>query len=339
MRKYFRGSFIFTIICLILAFIVWRNTEYSLATWLSTLFIVAVLGVLEVSLSFDNAVVNVTVLREMDEKRRKRFMTRWILIAVVGMRIIFPVILVSLFGDISPWSALVLAFNDSVQYGEILASSHVAIAWFGGAFLLMVGFKFFFDKEKEIHRIARLEKWMTKLGKIEAIEASVVLIILEILSNFIPVSEAHEFFVSGVWWVVLYIIINGLGSFFDVKNNPVSSLAQKSFILFVYLELLDASFSLDGVIGAFALSTNIIVIALGLGIGAYFVRSITIYLYEKWTLNTYRYLEHGAFYAIVALAVMMIMGIFLHIPEFIIGLIGAIMIGLSVWSSLRHKGE
>lgn len=145
----------------------------------------------------------------------------------------------------------------------------------------MVGFRFFFDKEKEIHWIGRVEKWMTKLGKIEAIEASVVLIVLEIISSFVPVAEAHEFFISGVRGVVLYIIINGLGSFFDVKNNAVSSLAQKSVILFIYLELLDASFSLDGVIGAFALSTNIIVIALGLGIGAYFVRSITIYLYEK----------------------------------------------------------
>lgn len=146
---------------------------------------------------------------------------------------------------------------------------------------MMVGFRFFFDKEKEIHWIGRVEKWMTKLGKIEAIEASVVLIVLEIISSFLPVAETHEFFISGVRGVVLYIIINGLGSFFDVKNNAVSSLAQKSVILFIYLELLDASFSLDGVIGAFALSTNIIVIALGLGIGAYFVRSITIYLYEK----------------------------------------------------------
>lgn len=203
----------------------------------------------------------------------------------------------------------------------------------------MVGCKFFFDKEKEVHWIARLERRMTKLGKIEAIEASIVLIILELLSTFLPASEAHEFFVSGVWGVVLYILINGLGSFFDVKNNPISSLAQKSFILFVYLELLDASFSLDGVIGAFALSTNIIVIALGLGIGAYFVRSITVYLYERGTLNKYRYLEHGAFYAIVALAAMMIIGVFVHIPEFIVGLIGAFMIGLSVRSSLRHKGE
>lgn len=99
--------------------------------------------------------------------------------------------------------------------------------------------------------------------------------------------------------------------------------------------MLDASFSLDGVIGAFALSQNIFVIALGLGIGAYFVRSITMYLYEKGTITEYRYLEHGAFYAIIALALMMFIGSVHHIPEVVTGLIGGVLIGLALWSSVR----
>lgn len=98
---------------------------------------------------------------------------------------------------------------------------------------------------------------------------------------------------------------------------------------------MDASFSFDGVIGAFALSTNLFIIALGLGIGAMFVRSLTIMLVKKSTMAEYRYLEHGAFWAILALAVMMFISVRVDIPEVITGLIGAGLIGIALLSSLR----
>ena len=74
---------------------------------------------------------------------------------------------------------------------------------------------------------------------------------------------------------------------------------------FLYLEVLDASFSFDGVIGAFALTNNILLIAIGLGVGAMYVRSMTIMLVERGTLAQFRYLEHGAFYSIFALSIVM----------------------------------
>ena len=104
---------------------------------------------------------------------------------------------------------------------------------------------------------------------------------------------------------------------------------------FLYLEVLDASFSFDGVIGAFALTQNLFVIAIGLGIGAMYVRSMTIMLVERGTLAEYRYLEHGAFYAIVALAVIMFIQPLVHIPEVVTGLGGATLIGISLLSSIR----
>ena len=106
---------------------------------------------------------------------------------------------------------------------------------------------------------------------------------------------------------------------------------------FIYLEVLDASFSFDGVIGAFALTTNLFIIAIGLGIGAFYVRALTIMLVERKTLGQYRYLEHGAFYAILVLAVIMYVQTLVHIPEVITGLIGAALIGLSFMSSLRYN--
>ncbi len=333
--KYFRGSIIFAITCLLVAFgFGWYEGGINMA--LSTLFIVAVLWVLEVSLSFDNAVVNVSTLKTMDATRRRRFLTWWIWIAVVGMRVVFPIVLVAIFGQISPRSALTLAITDASQYGQILTSAHVSIAGFGWAFLMMVGFKFFFDSDKVTHWLHRIEIRLTKLGKIEAIEIVIVLLLLELISYILPIHEAHDFFVSGVWGLVTYIIIHGVSELMQASDTT-GTVAKSGAMAFLYLELLDASFSLDGVIGAFALSTNLLVIALGLGIGAYFVRSITIYLYEAGTLTEYRYLEHGAFYAIIALALMMFAWAIRHIPELITGLVGAGLIGLALYSSWKHN--
>lgn len=335
--KYFRGSIIFSLVCLITAFLLGFVQDGWVVGW-STLFIVFVLWVLEISLSFDNAVVNVSTLKTMSPLWRKRFLTRWILIAVVGMRIIFPVLIVAIFGNISPLEAISLVINDHVRYGEILTSSHIAIAWFGGAFLMMVWLRFFLNKEKEHHWLRRVEIWLTKLGKIEAIEWAFVLIFLELFSYFLPSAVSHQFFISGVRGVITYIVVNGLSGLVGSSWGAITSTVAKSgLIAFLYLELLDASFSLDGVIGAFALSQNIFVIALGLGIGAYFVRSITVYLYEKWTIAQYRYLEHGAFYAIIALALMMFVGTIHHVPEVVTGLIGAILIGFALRSSIRAE--
>lgn len=335
-KNYFFWSTIFTVICLSIGFVVGYLTN-GVAWWLSTLFIVAVLGILETCISFDNAIVNVNVLKEMDSIRQKRFLTRWMIIAVFGMRVLFPIILVAIFAKINPLAALQLAIYNPVQYGHILQDSHLVIAWFGWAFLMMVGLKFFFNKEKNIHRVQKLEKGMTKLGQMEAIEAAVVLLILELVSYGIDPIHAHEFFVAGVRGVVLYILINGIEALFGHGTHGVNMVAKTGLASFLYLEILDASFSLDGVIGAFALSNNLLVIACGLGIGAYFVRSFTVYMMKHWTLESYRYLEHGAFYAIIALACTMLFGSFVHLPEVVIWLIGAVCIWLSLYSSWKEN--
>ena len=106
----------------------------------------------------------------------------------------------------------------------------------------------------------------------------------------------------------------------------------------MYLEVLDASFSFDGVIGAFAITSDVVVIMLGLAIGAMFVRSMTIYLVEKGTLEAYIYLEHGAHYAIGALALIMLFsGTGVHVPEVLTGLIGVAFIVWAVISSISHS--
>jgi len=128
--------------------------------------------------------------------------------------------------------------------------------------------------------------------------------------------------------LILYAIIASMDKIFNVNG------IRNGLMGFIYLEVLDASFSFDGVIGAFALSSDIFVIMLGLGIGAMFVRSLTLYMLKKKTLAEYRYLEHGAHYAILILAIIMIVKIFTPVNELFVGTVGVFFIGISTYHSI-----
>lgn len=347
MFKYYKGSFIFTAICLALgAWVGWELTG-SVTGTLGILWIVAVLGVLEVSLSFDNAVVNATVLRDMDPIWRRRFLTWGIIIAVFGMRIVFPLAVVAIAAKMGPIDALILAATDPTRYEHIITGAHVGISGFGGAFLAMVGLTFFLDEDKDVHWIGVIERPFSSLSKISGLAIGIVLLALYGLSRLIPAEEAMTFIVSGIFGLVTYIAVQSIGALLEQEEHDedapnvagaVTGAVVKSGLAgFLYLEVLDASFSFDGVIGAFALSNNLFIIALGLGIGAMFVRSMTVMLVDKGTLSEYRYLEHGAFYAIVALAAIMLASVRFEIPETVTGLIGAALIGLAFYDSLRNN--
>jgi hypothetical protein len=335
--QYFRGSFIVTFLGLAGGALLGWEMHGTVQGMLTTLFIVAVLGVLEVSLSFDNAVVNATVLEHMDQVWRRRFLTWGIAIAVFGMRIVFPVVIVAVIAQIGPITTLVMAATDPEEYSRILTSAHVAVAAFGGAFLAMVGLKHFFDIEKEVHWIETIERPLTQLGRIEAVELGLVMILLWLIGGRLPEHEQVSFYVSGMLGLVTYVAVDGISAVLDAESVVTGAATRSGAASFLYLEVLDASFSFDGVIGAFALSNNLFIIAIGLGIGAMFVRSLTIMLVNKGTLTQFRYLEHGAFYAIVALGVIMFLKTIYHVPEAITGLIGAAFIGLSLWDSVRYN--
>lgn len=334
--KYFHSSIAVTVLGLLLGFAVGYFYTQSIAGGLKSLFLTAVLAILEISLSFDNAVVNATVLRDMSPKWRHRFITWGILLAVFGMRIVFPLAVVSLAAKVSPWQALLMATFKPDQYAQVMLSAHVALAGFGGAFLLMVALNFFFNAEKEIHWLKGLESFFARLGKVHATAIGLALLLIYVITRFIP--DAHEqltFLTAAVLGLITYVFVDGIGVFLKLPVEGRQHIERASAAMFIYLEVLDASFSFDGVVGAFALTSNLFVIAAGLGIGAMFVRSLTILLVEKETLSEFRYLEHGAFYAIWALAVLMVMDVFIAVPEVITGLIGAVIIGLSLYSSVK----
>jgi hypothetical protein len=334
---YFRGSFIVTVLGLILAAALGWEFTGTVQGLLTTVFLVSVLSVLEVSLSFDNAVVNAAVLEHMTPVWRRRFITWGIPIAVFGMRILFPLVIVAVIAHIGPIAALVLAATDPDEYSRVITSAHVSVSAFGGAFLAMVGLKHFFNIEKDVHWIETIERPLTQLGRIEAVELGLVMILLWLIDGELPGHDQVPFLVAGMLGLVTYIAVDGISAVMDTESAVVEVATRSGIASFVYLQVLDASFSFDGVIGAFAISNNLFIIAIGLGIGAMFVRSLTIMLVDKGTLTEYRYVEHGAFYAIIALAVIMFMKTLYHVPEAVTGLLGAGFIGLSLWDSIRYN--
>ncbi|MFG3049516.1 DUF475 domain-containing protein [Kitasatospora sp. NPDC048239] len=346
----FGWSFAITVIGLIAAGLLWGAEGFG---------IVLILSVLEISLSFDNAVVNATVLKRMNPYWQKIFLTVGVLIAVFGMRLIFPLLVVGLTAHLSPATVIDLALNsdntyNGSTYAQYLEAANPAIAAFGGVFLLMIFLDFIFE-EKDYNWLAWIERPLEKVGKLEAFSSVVALVSLCLAANFFADGHAETVLLSGILGLVTYLAVNGLSSIFEAgleEEAEEEEKAEKSgksivqvggkaaFFLFLYLEVLDASFSFDGVVGAFAITSDIFMITLGLGIGAMYIRSLTVFLVRKGTLDDYVYLEHGAHYAIGALSVILLVGIKYHIPEMVTGLIGVAFIGLALGSSiLRNRRE
>ena len=334
-----KGSAIFTAVTMILGFGYGMYLFGNIAQALGIVFIMGVLGVLEVSLSFDNAIVNAKVIETMDDKWRHRFMTWGMAIAVFGMRLVFPVLIVSIVSGLGMWDATLLAVNDHVKYSEILASSHILIAGFGGAFLFLVAFEFFLDEEKDVHWVHIIESQLVKLGARKSIGIVLTIAILYGFYKYLPAAEALEFLLAGIAGIVAHEVVKLFGDIMEAERGATVNVAKSGLASFIYLEVLDASFSADSVLGALVISTDIFIIAGGLAIGAMFVRSLTLQLVESGKLNEYRYLEHGAFYAIGCLASIMFISTMIHIPEVVTGLLSVAFIVAGYYSSIKEKGK
>ena len=345
--RHFYLDFIFTAIALAVA-AWWGYSHSGISGMLSTLSITAILAVMEISLSFDNAVVNASVLKRWDAFWKMIFLTVGILIAVFGMRLVFPIVIVAVTADLGMMEVISLALNNPTEYSAKLLAHHAEISAFGGIFLLLVFLNFVFD-DKDVHWFDWLESRLAKFGQVDAMSVFVALIVLMIAVSFANDVQAGAVLIAGIWGILVYLgvqVVSGLleGDLeeeLDEDGNSTgevtSAILRGGIIGFLYLEVLDASFSFDGVIGAFAITNDVIVIMLGLAIGAMFVRSMTIFLVDKGTLDEFIYLEHGAHYAIGALAVIMLLSVKFHVPELITGLIGIAFIGLALWASLRHR--
>ena len=337
--QFFKGSAIFTLVCVVLGFFYGQYLTGTVQGGLATAMILMVLGILETSLSFDNAIVNAKVLETMTPTWRHRFITWGMVIAVFGMRVLFPILIVSVFAHIGILDAFKMAVNDPKKYADTLTASHIMIAGFGGSFLLLVATKYFFDVEKETHWIQPIENWISNAGNLKSIELILTLGITYAVSFIVPAHEQFAFMAACIAGIVCHELVHGVAELLEAKeeHDLAAGVVKGGIMTFLYLEVLDASFSFDGVIGAFVLSNNIFIIAMGLGIGAMFVRSLTIMFVEKKTLSEFKYLEHGAFWSIMILAGIMFTSIKYEIPEWVTGLLSVAFIGSALVSSIIHS--
>ncbi|QMU75640.1 DUF475 domain-containing protein [Streptacidiphilus sp. PB12-B1b] len=328
--------------------------------------VVLILSVLEISLSFDNAVINATILKRMTPFWQRIFLTVGVLIAVFGMRLVFPLLVVALTAHIGPQTVISLALDSSktsggLTYAQHLDAAHPAIAAFGGMFLLMIFLDFILG-EKEVRWLSWIEGPLERIGKLDQLSVVTSMIVLMLSARFFAEGRAETVLLAGVAGLTTYLAVSGLSDLFEEAGeddgedgddedgaadgavarteggkSALLVAGKAAFFLFLYLEVLDASFSFDGVVGAFAISQDIFQIALGLGIGALYIRSLTVYLVRQGTLDDYIYLEHGAHYAIGALAIILMVSIKYSIPEVVTGLIGVAFIGLALLSSLARN--
>lgn len=347
--KTFRVPLVTTVIAVVVAFIL-GGAEVGA--------VVALLAVLEISISFDNAIVNAAILKNMSEKWQQIFLTWGILIAVFGMRLVFPIVIVAAAAGLPINDVVDQALNQPDVYAHNLEDANAVIAGFGGIFLLMVFLSYFFDGEKDSHWLPG-ESLLAKIGEVDGVVPAIAAGTLLFVSQVVGDSET-DVLTAGLAGIVAFLLANGLAdrlepegldedethdsgdspnaldgpSMGQAASAAAGAAAKGGLATFLYLELLDASFSFDGVIGAFAISKDIIVIAVGLGLGALYIRTLTVYLVRQGVLSEYRYLEHGAHWAIGVLAVILFIGIEHHVPEVVTGLIGAVLILTAFFASV-----
>ncbi|WP_417808065.1 DUF475 domain-containing protein [Thioclava sp.] len=334
--RYFTWAFLVTIAGLLGAFALGYQHSGTWGGAISFLLIAAVLAVLEISLSFDNAIVNANKLKTMSPIWQKRFLTWGIVIAVFGMRILFPLLIVVIAAGIGPWQAIQLAAQQPAEYARIIDGAHLSIAGFGGAFLMMVALNYFIDEGKDVDWIATLECRMRACASVRGLEIGFVLLVILGFTWILPEGSEGDFLFASVAGLATFLAVEVLGQVLD-RASLSAATARAGLGGFLYLEVLDASFSFDGVIGAFALTQNLFLIAIGLGVGAMYVRSMTLMLVERNTLSEFRYLEHGAFWSILILSMVMFAQTLVHVPEAITGLVGAGLIGFALFSSIRFN--
>ena len=348
MHKYFIESYILTILGIISAFL-WGEHVLKGSGGICV-FIALVLGILEVSLSFDNAVVNATKLKKMTEKWRHRFITWGIAIAVFGMRFLFPLLVVSIFAKLNILKVLDIALHNSKLYALYLHQTHATIVTFGGTFLLMLFLGYFLNPKKETDWIKPVEKILKRVPESKVLDILITLATLDVVQMVQPPPLHWSVTISGIAGILVYLGIDtvsrkledlekGVNEKTSTTCSNIKFASCSGLISFLYLELIDASFSLDGVLGAFALSHDIIIITIGLAIGAMFVRSLTIMFVEEGTLDQFVYLEHGAHWAIGALAILMFISTVKPVPELVTGLTGVGFIIASLISSIKNNKQ
>lgn len=339
--RHFKFSFLVALLGMGLA-AWWGYSRGGSGVAIQAVGIAAILAIMEISLSFDNAIVNASILKTWDKFWQGLFLTLGMLIAVFGMRLLFPLLIVAFAADMGLAEVWKMGLENPDEYSRHLTEHHAEVAAFGGMFLLLVFLNFLLDKEKELHWLGHLEEKIASFGKVASIAVMIAIAVLLASLSMIEPARQLSVLVAGLWGILIYVGVDVVSSILEMEEDDpkVGDMIKRGGVGgFLYLEVLDASFSFDGVIGALAITKDIVIIMIGLSIGAMFVRSMTVYLVRQGTLDKFVFLEHGAHYAIGILALIMLGSMKFHISEIFTGLVGVSFILAAFWSSIRYKDK
>ncbi len=310
---------------------------------LELLWLYTILVLLEVTFSFDNAVINSRILMRLSPLWQTLFLTVGIFFAVFVVRFLFPILIVMLTTGLGGEKVIDLALNYPDEYAEEVEKAGPSIEAFGGTFLLMIGLYYFVDRQKDVHWLQRIESGLSKVGRIRFIKLITMLAVAAVVYFTVDRDVQQTVLISSLLGIALHVGLEGISAIFEKRQKKTSKkvvqqVGWAAFASFMYLQVLDASFSFDGVIGAFAITNMVLLIMAGLGAGALWVRSLTVYLVRNGTLAKYRYLEHGAHWAILALGAIMIAKLYhIELPEYITGSLGLVFIVTAIVSSVLEK--
>jgi len=294
--------------------------------------IVLGLALFEIVSSIDNAVINADVLTTMSAKARRWFLLYGIIIAVFVVRGLLPLLIVYFSAPgLGLWNALVATFSSDPHVLEIIEKQTPVLLGGGGLYLVFLFLHWLFVEKKEYaffferHIHEKMYFWFYAI-------ASIVLLSIVWITMKINPSIA----LGAVVGSTAFFITNGFKhNAEETEKKLVAGGAMSDIAKIIYLEIIDTTFSIDGVLGAFAFTVSIPLILLGNGLGAFVVRYITVHGIE--TVKKYRYLKNGAMYSVAALGVIMVMeSMAIHIYTLLPPVITVAVVGLFFWLSVRE---
>ncbi|MEK7559524.1 MAG: DUF475 domain-containing protein [Patescibacteria group bacterium] len=275
------------------------------------LFTVLGLSLFEIITSVDNAIINAEVLSGMSQKARRWFLLWGFLFAVFVVRGALPFLIVWFANpSLGPFGVITAAFSNDPHVIEAVEKSSPLLLMAGGVFLVFLFFNWLFLEPKNFG--LRGEGFFQKQG---AWFFAIVSILLAVIVWFaLKIDPILAF--SAVVGSTTFFIVHGFRNFAEEQEKKLLGGNMSDVSKIAYLEALDSTFSIDGVIGAFAFTFSVPLILLGNGLGALVLRKLTVSNIER--IKKYKYIKNGAMYSILFLGVIMLLdGFGLHIPHYV----------------------
>ncbi len=290
--------------------------------FLNAILIILGLAIFEIVSSIDNAVINAEILDTMSARGRRWFMLYGFLFAVVVVRGLLPWVIIWAANPLlGPIGSLTATFSGSPFVARSIANSSPVLLGAGGIFLAFLFLHWLFLESKKAG--LRHERFFERNGVWFYATVSVVLAV--VVHYALGISPGLAF--GAVLGSTAFFVMQGFKMNAEKAEVAMRQGGPKSdFSKILYLEIIDASFSIDGILGAFAFTLSVPYILIGNGIGAYVLRKLTVNNIDN--IKKYVFLKNGAMYAIFALSIIMLAGAFGHtIPEWVSPVVMVVIVG------------